>query len=326
MEIEGVANTRKGVFLMEVVNIEQQISLNELRKVKGIGKKTMDRVKEQLDNKEKMKEKRDTNLQVNELQSNTIHCGDNIKVMREQIPDESIDLTVTSPPYDNLRDYEDKWNFNFKKLAQEIYRVTKDGGVVVWVVADQTVDGSETGNSFRQALYFKETGFKLHDTMIYQKNAFPFPEQNRYAQVFEYMFVFSKGKPKTANIIQVPTKKRNRIKNKTSCYRDKNGKTKPMQYETGKKERNKENVWKYEVGYHKTTKDKFAYEHPAMFPEQLAKDHIKSWSNEGDVVFDPMCGSGTTLKMAKELDRKYIGIDVSQKYCDIAKKRVNQHT
>ena len=252
---------------------------------------------------------------------NKVICGDCLEVMGE-LPDNYIDLTVTSPPYDNLRTY-NGFSFDFEGIAKELFRVTKQGGVVVWVIGDSVVRGSETGNAFRQALHFKEIGFNLHDTMIYQKNAFPFPDKTRYAQVFEYMFVLSKGKPNTTNIIRVPTKEANRIKNKKSCQRLPNGETVPMKYETGKSERNKENVWMFEVGYMKTTKDKFAFQHPAMFPEQLAHDHIISWSNEGDIVFDPMCGSGTTCKMAKQLGRNFIGIDISKEYCEIAKQRIN---
>ena len=258
-----------------------------------------------------------------DLPVNQIICGDCLKVMKG-LPDKCIDLTVTSPPYDNLRTY-NGFSFDFEGIAKELFRITKQGGVVVWVVGDSVVRGSETGNAFRQALHFKEIGFNLHDTMIYQKNAFPFPDKTRYAQVFEYMFVLSKGKPNTTNIIRVPTKEANRIKNKKSYQRLPNGETVPMKYETGKSERNKENVWMFEVGYMKTTKDKFAFQHPAMFPEQLAHDHIISWSNEGDIVFDPMCGSGTTCKMAKQLGRNFIGIDISEEYCEIARKRIAEH-
>ena len=263
-----------------------------------------------------------------DLPVNQIIHGDCLEVMKG-LPDKCIDLTVTSPPYDNLRNYngESNWNFEvFKEVAKELFRITKPGGVVVWIVGDATINGSETGTSFRQALYFKEIGFNIHDTMIYQKNAFPFHDKTRYAQVFEYMFVLSKGKPNTTNIIRVPTKEANRIKNKKSCQRLPNGETVPMKYETGKSERNKENVWMFEVGYMKTTKDKFAFQHPAMFPEQLAHDHIISWSNEGDIVFDPMCGSGTTCKMAKQLGRNFIGIDISEEYCEIARKRIAKYT
>jgi len=261
----------------------------------------------------------DIMLQLNKLYN--MDCMEGMKLL----DDNSIDLTVTSPPYDNLRTYKG-YTWDFEGAAKELYRITKPGGVVVWVVGDATVKGSETGTSFRQALYFMETGFKLHDTMIYQKNAFPFPDKTRYAQVFEFMFVLSKGKPNTTNIIRVPTKEANRIKNKKSCQRLPNGETVPMKYETGKNERNKENVWMFEVGYMKTTKDKFAFKHPAVFPEQLAHDHIISWSNQGDIVLDPMCGSGTTCKMAKQLGRNFIGIDISEEYCEIARKRIAEHT
>ena len=262
------------------------------------------------------------------LPINQIICGDCLEVMKE-LPDKCIDLTVTSPPYDNLRDYNNKvtWNFEkFKEVAKELFRITKPGGVVVWVVGDATIKGSETGTSFRQALFFMKCGFNLHDTMIYQKNAMPFPEQTRYIQCFEYMFVMSKGKPKSHNMIKEPTRVANRIKNKKSCQRNKDGTTTPMKYETGKNERNKWNVWVYEVGYNKTTKDKEAFQHPAMFPEALARDHIISWSNKGDLVLDPFMGSGTTAKMALLNGRNYIGIDISEEYCEIARKRIAEHT
>jgi DNA modification methylase len=256
-----------------------------------------------------------------DLPVNQIIQGDCLEVMKG-LPDKCIDLTVTSPPYDNLRTY-NGFVFDFEGIAKELYRITKDGGVVVWVVGDRVINGSETLIPFNQALYFKQIGFNIHDTMIYQKNAMPFPEQTRYIQCFEYMFVMSKGKPKSHNMIKEPTRVANRIKNKKSCQRNKDGTTTPMKYETGKNERNKWNVWVYEVGYNHTTKDKEAFQHPAMFPEALARDHIISWSNKGDLVLDPFVGSGTTAKMALLNGRNYIGIDISEEYCEIAKKRVS---
>jgi site-specific DNA-methyltransferase (adenine-specific) len=256
-----------------------------------------------------------------DLPANQIICGDCLEVMKG-LPDKCIDLTVTSPPYDNLRTY-NGFSFDFEGIAKELYRITKDGGVVVWVVGDRVINGSETLIPFNQALFFKQIGFNIHDTMIYQKNAMPFPEQTRYIQCFEYMFVMSKGKPKSHNMIKEPTRVANRIKNKKSCQRNKDGTTTPMKYETGKNERNKWNVWVYEVGYNHTTKDKEAFQHPAMFPEALARDHIISWSNKGDLVLDPFVGSGTTAKMALLNGRNYIGIDISEEYCEIAKKRVS---
>ena len=99
--------------------------------------------------------------------------GDCLEKMQD-IQDSSIDLTVTSPPYDNLRSYNGNnalWGEHVWKAAiKDLYRVTKDGGVVVWVVGDATIKGSETGTSFKQALWAMECGFRLHDTMIYAKN------------------------------------------------------------------------------------------------------------------------------------------------------------
>jgi len=235
----------------------------------------------------------------------------------KNFPNNSIDLTVTSPPYDNLRKYKG-YTFKFEETANELYRVTKQGGVVVWVVGDATINGSETGTSFKQALYFKETGFNLHDTMIYYKNSYPFPPVNRYYQQFEYMFVFSKNKPNHVNLLK---QKSLYSGSATHTQRGKDGITKKFT-STAKKERIKDNIWKYETGYMKSTKDKIAYIHPATFPEQLAQDHILSWSNEGDIVLDPMCGSGTTCKMAKVNGRKFIGIDTSEEYCEIARQRI----
>jgi len=262
-----------------------------------------------------------------DLPVNQIICGDCVELMKE-IPDDFIDLTVTSPPYDNLRNYNNEvtWNFEkFKEIAKELFRITKPGGVVVWVVGDATIKGSETGTSFRQALYFKEIGFNLHDTMIYGKNESLPLNSNRYEPVFEYMFVFSKGKPKSVNKLTEPCKNAGRKGGGT--YRDVDGK---MKHKKGagkpvKDTKIKGNIWFYDVGNYKTTKDKYAYKHPAIFPEQLANDHIISWSNPGDLVLDPFVGSGTTAKMALLNGRNYIGIDISEEYCEIARKRIAEH-
>ncbi len=250
---------------------------------------------------------------------NTVYQSDCLEVMKD-FPDGCIDLTVTSPPYDNLRDYKG-YEFNFEGIAQQLYRVTKKGGVLVWVVNHSTIDGSETLTSFKQALYFKEIGFNVHDTMIYRKNN-PIPlNHDRYEQCFEYMFVLSKGKPKTFNPIKV------NCKTYGSSNRFGDGLQKNFVKEQGiramgeskiltvKKDKIHENIFSYSVG-----KDKKG--HPAPFPEYLVRDHIISWSNPGDIVLDPMAGSGTTLKMAKVLERNYIGIEISHEYCDIINNRL----
>lgn len=248
------------------------------------------------------------------------------------IKDNTIDLTVTSPPYDDIRTYNDKvktkkgdkFSFNFDLIVKELYRVTKDGGIVVWVVGDQVKNGGETGNSFRQALKFMSEGFLLYDTMIYMKNGAPFPEKKRYSQVFEYMFIFSKGKPKTVNIIK---DKKNKWAGYTNfgkrVMRTKDGDLKEMPKFEISEYGNRYNVWNYSTGKNYSTKDDYAFQHPAIFPEELAEDHILSWSNEGDIVLDPMVGSGTTVKMAKINNRNYIGLDINQEYIDLANQRVN---
>lgn len=251
---------------------------------------------------------------------NKIICGNNIAIMKT-FPDNIIDLTVTSPPYDNLRTY-NGYSFDFEGIAKELYRITKDGGVVVWVVGDATVKGSETGTSFKQALYFKEVGFNLHDTMIYAKENWVPLTHNRYEQQFEYMFVFSKGKPKTWSPIKINCIHAGR-KNPNGTFRHTGKNTEPSH--TPKNVSNTKtsgNIWSYQVGNNKSTTDKIAYQHPATFPEQLANDHIISWSNPGDLIFDPFIGSGTTAKMALLNGRDYLGIDISEEYCNIAKQRI----
>lgn len=255
---------------------------------------------------------------------NRVLHGNCAEIMAD-MPAESVDLTVTSPPYDKLRSYKG-FVFPFEDIAEQLFRITKQGGVVVWVVGDShDKKGSETLTSFKQAIHFKEIGFNVHDTMIYQKNSYPFPPSNRYYQQFEYMFVLSKGKPKTSNLLRQETKWR-KSTDEVSTTRQKDGTTKEMKYEKGKKDRVRDNVWLLNTGYMRTTKDKFAYEHPAMFPEQLAQDHILTWSNEGDIVFDPMCGAGTTLKMAHLNNRNFIGIDTSIEYVELSQKRLEEIT
>lgn len=253
--------------------------------------------------------------------------GDCLERMKE-IPDGSVDLTVTSPPYDNLRTYAGtlEWNFDiFQQVANELYRVTKDGCVVVWVVGDATIKGSETGTSFKQALCFKEIGFNLHDTMIWEKSTFSAVGalKTRYAPVFEYMFILVKGKLKTFNPIKDKPNKHFGVKHH-GTYRKGDGTTKEV---VGKSKGKivaeygqRHNVW--QVNEEKVLNKL----HPAVFPEQLANDHITSWSNENDVVFDPFMGSGTTGKMAILNNRKFIGIEKVPEYFDIGVKRMQEST
>lgn len=249
------------------------------------------------------------------------NCCDKIK----ELPNELVDLTITSPPYDKLRTYEG-YQLDMDVLIPELFRITKKGGVVVWVVGDSVIQGSETGSSLRQALKFIDAGFKLHDTMIYQKNGASFPARrdgNRYSQVFEYMFIFSKGKPLKATLI---CDKKNRWHGWQpwggGTMRLKDGSLTKREMKPVPEFSPRTNVWYYNTGKGYTTSDKFAFNHPAMFPEKLAIDHIESWSEKGDLVFDPMAGGGTTLKCAILTGRNYLGIEISDKYCEICKERI----
>jgi DNA modification methylase len=245
-----------------------------------------------------------------------IICGDNCEIMR-QMPSGSIDLVVTSPPYDDLRTYGGH-SWDFYGVAWNLRRLLKPGGVIVWVVADQTKDGSETGTSMRQALHFQSIGMNLHDTMIYMSNKPPLTHR-RYEQSWEYSFVVSKGKPatfhplmrKTSTAGGLPGRFMQNAGDSTYSVAHKKSRTGDETY--------RPNAWYYHAGSDRTNG-----EHPAPFPEALARDHILSWSNHGDVVLDPFSGSGTTAKMARETGRHYIGIEVNPEYVEISRKRLAQ--
>ncbi len=247
----------------------------------------------------------------------TLHCGDCLPFM-QMMEAGIIDLTVTSPPYDNLRTY-NGYIFDFEGIAKELYRVTKLGGIVVWIVGDATINGTETGSSFKQALYFMSLGFNLHDTMIYRKINYIPLTHNRYEQAFEYMLVFSKGRPNTFNPIKEKTLGEGLAYNmarKGYCATIKEGAERRRDEDIiTKADKYKSNIFSYTCGGDRVG-------HPAPFPEELARDHILSWSNPGDQIFDPMCGSGTTGKMAILYQRRFIGCDISAEYIAIAERRI----
>jgi len=250
-------------------------------------------------------------------------------ITMSKMPDNYVDLVLTSPPYDHLRSYNGNNKFEFEKIAVELTRIIKNGGVIVWIVGDGMYKGSETGTSFKQALFFKEyCGLRLHDTMIFEKNTTTYPSKPdgiRYTASFEFMFVFSKGKPKTVNLI---ADKENRWKGTTNfgqkTDRDENDQLVPVKkFKPIPEYSPRTNIWKYITGNGYSTEDKFAHQHPAIFPEQLACDHILTWTNEGDIVYDCFSGSGTVLKMAKQHDRKYIGSEIVKEYFDLIEKRLS---
>lgn len=256
-----------------------------------------------------------------------LFLGDCLNGMRA-MDAESVDLTVTSPPYDNLRDYENLPFSKFKEICREIYRVSKPGAVCVWVVGDAVIDGSETGTSFRQALEFLGVGFRLHDTMIYEKSGFSFPMNTRYHQIFEYMFVFSKGSPKAFNPIKdYVNKSFGAAMRGTERQRD--GTLKPLSKNDKEKtiqERGlRRNIWRYNTGAGHMSEESFSsFTHPAMFPLRLAEDHIISWSNPGDLVLDPFSGSGTTGVAAKFQKRQFLGFEKSPEYFALSEERISK--
>lgn len=249
------------------------------------------------------------------IETNKIYNENCLDTM-SKMPDGFIDLTVTSPPYDNLRDYKG-YSFPFEDIAKELFRVTKEGGVLVWVVGDSAIDGNETGTSFKQALFFKDCGFNLFDTMIYHKNGMPMRGNiNGYNQTTEFMFVFSRGKISTTNIIR---DRANQSKNKIrkTSNRGKDGKVNIQGLCKTEDYGRRENIWSYNTG-----QDQDNFDHPAKFPEKLAADHIYSWSKESDIVYDPFSGSGTTVKMAHLQKRQWIGSEISKEYCELSEKRI----
>lgn len=253
------------------------------------------------------------------IKLNNIYRSDCIEFMKS-MDENFVDLTVTSPPYDELRNY-NGYSFDFENIAKQLFRITKKGGVVVWVVGDKIKKGNKSLTSFKQALYFQQIGFNIHDVMIYKKKNTPFMRTNGYTNCFEFMFILSKGSPKTFNPLKVKTIRQGKEmlpfnKGADGINRKILGELKP--------EKTMTNIWEYAVGFGGSTSDKLAFEHPAIFPEKLAEDHVLSWTKNGDVVFDPMCGSGTTCKMALKHNRSYIGCDISNEYVELTKKRLKK--
>lgn len=254
-----------------------------------------------------------------------IHNEDCLETMA-RMPDGFIDLTVTSPPYDDLRKY-NGYSFDFEAVAKGLYRVTKDGGVVVWVVGDKTHEGSETGTIWRQAFAFRDAGFNIHDTMIYEKaTVYAYdPRNKRYKQAFEYMFVFTKGSPATYNPIKdKPCVKAGTFQTSKSG-RAPDGSQREINPFTIAAFQDRYNIWRYGTGKGLSSSDDLAFGHPAIFPEQLAKDHIYSWSNPNDLVYDPFSGSGTTAKAAHQLGRRWVGSEISAEYVELANKRLEPY-
>lgn len=251
--------------------------------------------------------------------------GDCSELMKD-IPDKYVDMILTSPPYDDIKNYNNSlnWNFEiFKRVADRCYSILKDGGVIIWVVADKTNNGSESLNSFKQAIYFKDIGFNLHDTMIYRKLNYTPLTHRRYEQEFEYIFCFTKGKPKTFNPIKIPCKwAGTETWGKSSFYKTNDDNLTQIPKKIIDDKKIKGNIFEYRTGSTKTGK----FKHPAMFPLELAEDMINSWSNEENIILDMFMGSGTTGVACKNLNRDFIGMELDDKYFNIAKERIESTT
>jgi DNA modification methylase len=253
------------------------------------------------------------------IETNTVYCEDNVKTL-QRMPDNYINMSLTSPPFGLARLYEG-FSWDIDTLVPLLLQKTTEGGSCVWVIGNQTINGSETGEAFMHALRFLQHGWKLNDTMIFAKNN-PLPGDcgPRYRQAFDFIFVFTKGKLKTFNPILEPTKEAGKHYNSLRVTQTGRG-AENEGVRVVKPERKKSNIFYYNVGS-ASSKDKIAFEHPAIFPEKLAEDMIGSYSNEGDIVFDPFAGSGTALKLAKQLNRSFIGAEISETYCQIIEKRL----
>ena len=260
------------------------------------------------------------------MEVNKTYNESNLDTM-SRMPDDFVDLVVTSPPYDNLRDYRGAVSFDFTATAKALFRVLKKGGIVVWVVGDQCKDGNKTLTSFKQGLEFQSVGFKMYDVMIFQKRN-PIPSSNRYYNAFEYMFVLSKSKPKTINFLTEKSVHVGEIRKLGRAFRKKDGSFRRAKNNLIAKETKiKSNIWSYLIGGgHVAPSSSPAFEHPAIFPEALALDHILSWSNRNDLVYDPFMGSGTTALMCEKAKRNWIGSEISAKYCEIIERRLSRTT
>ena len=245
-----------------------------------------------------------------------IHTDDCVGFMRKMQAG-VVDLVVTSPPYDDLRKYQG-FAFDCAQVAEALYRVVKEGGVVVWVVGDR-INGGRSLTSFQHAFEFRGAGFTVYDAMIFKKRNTPFMRKRAYTNCYEFMFVFSKGLPATFNPLRSPSVRSGLAQ--VPYLKGPDGINRKTERALSE-HKVRTNIWSYAVGKNGTTSDMYAFKHPAMFPENLARDHILSWSNPGDLVFDPMCGAGTTCKMAKATGRRWLGVDVSPEYTSVAERRV----
>lgn len=257
------------------------------------------------------------------LALNKIHHFDAVVGLR-LLPADCIDLTLTSPPYDWIRDYNgtfDPAKFPFVRIAEELYRITAPGGVVLWITRDQQQDCCESGTSAKQMLYFKNIGFNVQTMIVDSISA----RHRRYCYGMppQFCFVLSKGRPKAFHPIRdKPNTEPGRIKSWSARNRDgriRKGKPKEIP-----KYGRRSHIWLYPTGFGLVSDDPLPRNAPAPMVETVAGDLMLSYSNPGDLILDPMAGLGTTGKVAVKLNRQFIGFERVRKYCDVANDRVRQ--
>lgn len=257
-----------------------------------------------------------------QMPENRIILTECVKGMKS-VPDDIIPLTVTSPPYEGLRTYDGLADWNFMDVAKELYRITMPGGVVVWVVQEQIVNGSESGESSRQRLAFANIGFRLHHTMVLGKLGGHQHSKGRYGGALEYAFILSKGKPRYFCPFR---DKKNKEAGREKIFSNRRidgtfpAKKKARVHPYGFRSP----IWFYATGKHHTANEDYAFDHPALMPQQMAEDFILSWSKVGDLVFNPFAGAGTVLKMALLNHRRYLGFEINPKYVEIARRRLKE--
>ena len=247
-------------------------------------------------------------------------CVEGIK----KLPDESIDLMITSPPYDGIRKY-NGFNYDLHATGKEIYRVLKDGGIAVMVIQDQTKNFGKTLTSFKMIIdWCDNIGFKLFETVIYKKHGGEGAWWTKRFRVdHEYMPIFLKGeRPQYFNKEHLKIPSKHGGKTMTGCAtRLTNGKTLKSKKVTINLMKCRGTLWNYT-----TCGDgsRLKHQHPATFPNKIPFDFIECFCPKKGVVIDPFIGSGTTALAAIELERNYIGFDISKEYCDLAKKRIKE--
>ncbi len=257
------------------------------------------------------------------LPLNKIICGDCVEVLKS-IPDNSIDLVVTSPPYDGIRKY-NGFSFNLHSTGKELFRVLKDGGIIAMVIQDQTKNFGKSLTSFKTIIdWCENVGFKLFETIIYKKHGAEGAWWTKRFRVdHEYIPIFLKGeRPAYFNKEPLKIPSKHGGKTMTGCAtRLTNGKTLKSKRVFINPMKCRGTLWDYTTCGDGT---RLKHQHPATFPDKIPVDFIRCFCPKNGIVLDPFIGSGTTALAAIQLNRNYIGIDISKEYCELAKKRIRE--